>query len=93
MSRKEKVTVAVAAVIVVAVIALIVWVTVGGCAKSGRATYAIIRYFDGSSEMVPVVDVSWGMSTVTVETAWGSRICASVQNIMIIEEKDETETR
>lgn len=54
-----------------------------------RITNAILRYFDGSSEMVETTDVYPRDGYVVIDTVYGQRIRIGWNNVILIEE-DET---
>lgn len=69
------------------VIALIlIMVLLSGCSTQERETFAMIRYFDGSSEMLMLDHYRVVNGTFYLYTVDGNKIIVGANNAMIVEE-------
>lgn len=75
--------------ILIVVMLIIMLAALAGCAQEDMVTNAIIRYFDGSSEMVILKSYNVLNGTATLYTAEGRKIVTDTTNVIIVTEPDE----
>lgn len=74
------------------VIALIlIMVLLSGCSTQERETFAMVRYFDGSSEMLMLDHYRIANGVCYLYTADGSTVIIGQNNAIIIEEEVRNE--